>query len=126
MTNTLKILIIDDNEVILEILENFLTLQKYDLVTAATGFEGINIFNNDVEKFDLVITDLIMPDISGVGVITMLKKTRPDIPIIAITGYGKHPELLATEAKADIVLEKPINLNILNQHIIDLMGKVNP
>lgn len=124
MAKSLKLLIIDDNEVILEILESFLSLQKYDLVTASTGFEGINLFNEDVDSFDLVITDLIMPDISGVGVIAMLKKKRPDIPIIAITGYGKHPELLATEAKANIVLEKPINLKMLNKHIINLADKV--
>lgn len=124
MTESLKLLIIDDNEVILEILDSFLSLQKYDLVTASTGFEGINLFNADVDSFDLVITDLIMPDISGVGVITMLKKKRPDIPIIAITGYGKHPELLATEAKADVVLEKPINLKMLNKYIISLVDKV--
>ncbi len=124
MTESLKLLIIDDNEVILEILDSFLSLQKYDLVTASTGFEGINLFNADVDSFDLVITDLIMPDISGVGVITMLKKKRPDIPIIAITGYGKHPELLATEAKADVVLEKPINLKMLNNYIISLVDKV--
>lgn len=126
MKGSLKLLVIDDNEVILEILESFLSLQKYDLVTASTGFEGINLFNADVNNFDLVITDLIMPDISGVGVIAMLKKKRADIPIIAITGYGKHPELLATEAKADIVLEKPINLNTLNKHIINLVNKVKP
>lgn len=123
MTNNHKLLVIDDNEVILEILESFLSLQQYDLVTASTGFEGINLFNADVDNFDLVITDLIMPDISGVGVIAMLKKKRPDIPIIAITGYGKHPELLATEAKADIVLEKPINLKTLNKHITDLIQR---
>ncbi len=123
MAEPLKLLIIDDNEVILEILESFLSLQKHDLVTASTGFEGINLFNEDIDSFDLVITDLIMPDISGVGVIAMLKKKRPDIPIIAITGYGKHPELLATEAKADIVLEKPINLKMLNKHIMKLAYK---
>ncbi len=123
MADSLKLLIIDDNDVILEILESFLSLKQYDLVTASTGFEGINLFNAEVDKFDLVITDIIMPDISGVGVIAMLKKKRPDIPIIAITGFGKHPELLATEAKADIVLEKPINLNVLNNHIIELIKK---
>lgn len=123
MAESLKLLVIDDNEVILEILENFLSLKKYDLVTASTGFDGINLFNSEVDTFDLVITDIIMPDISGVGVISMLKKKRPDIPIIAITGFGKHPELLATEAKADVVLEKPINLSVLNKHIIKLTSK---
>jgi DNA-binding NtrC family response regulator len=64
-----------------------------------------------------------MPDISGVGVISIVKKKYPGVPVIAITGWGEHPEALATEADADIVLEKPFELNELDRHVSDMLAK---
>ena len=123
MPDNFKLLIIDDSDVILDILKRFLIQKNYDVSTALNGLEGIQLFNAQPALFDLVITDMVMPDISGVGVISILKKERPDIPIIAITGYGPHAEILASEANADIILEKPIDLSVLNQHIISLITK---
>ncbi len=121
MPDKIKLLIIDDSDVILDILKRFLEQKQYEVFTAANGLEGIKRFKTDTSHFDLVITDIVMPDISGVGVISILKKERPDMPIIAITGYGPHAEILAAEANADIILEKPINLNVLNKHIMSLL-----
>jgi DNA-binding NtrC family response regulator len=64
-----------------------------------------------------------MPDISGVGVISIVKKKYPSIPVIAITGWGEHPEALATEADADLVLEKPFELSDLDKSVSDLLAK---
>ena len=69
------------------------------------------------EGFDVVITDLIMPDISGVALISIIKKRFPDTLVIAITGWGEHPEALATEAEADLVMEKPFELSKLDKLI---------
>lgn len=123
MAKKFKLLIIDDSEVIVEMLYQFLKTKNYELVSAFNGLDGIKLFNADPDGFDLVITDIVMPNISGVGVISILKKKRPDLPIIAITGFGEHPESLAAEAHADVVLEKPIDLNILDDHITTLIKK---
>ena len=64
-----------------------------------------------------------MPDISGVGVISIVKKKYPAIPVIALTGWGEHPEALATEADADLVLEKPFELAELDKHVSDMLAK---
>lgn len=125
MAKTMKLLIIDDSEVIVEMLYQFLKSKNYDIVSASNGLDGIKLFNADADGFDLVITDIVMPNISGVGVISILKNKRPDLPIIAITGFGEHPESLAAEAHADVVLEKPIDLNVLDEHISALIKKAN-
>lgn len=122
MEKKYRILIIDDSEETVAGLEDFFR-EKYQVFTAADGMQGLKLFENEVEGFDLVITDLVMPYISGVGVISIIKKKYSGTPIIAITGWGEHPGALATEAKADIVLEKPIELPDLEKLVHDLLAK---
>ena len=122
MVNPYKLLVIDDNKEILTALNDFLSKKNYDVVSASDGLDGLKLLETEKQGFDLVITDLIMPNISGVGLISILKKKFPDIPVIAITGWGEHPEALATEAQADRVLEKPFDLSELDTLIRELLS----
>ena len=122
MKNASKLLVIDDNKEILDALYDFLSKKKYNVVTASNGLEGLKLLENDKQRFDLVITDLIMPDISGVALISIIKKKYPNTRVIAITGWGEHPEALATEAEADHVLEKPFELSDLERLIKKLLS----
>ena len=122
MTNSSKLLIIDDNKEILDTIYDFLSKKKYDVVSASNGLEGLKLIENEKQGFNLVITDLIMPDISGVALISIIKKKYPDTRVIAITGWGEHPEALATEAEADHVLEKPFELSELEKWIKKLLS----
>ena len=81
------------------------------------------MFETENDEFDIVITDLVMPYISGVGVISIIKKKYPGTPVIAITGWGDHPGALATEAEADLVLDKPFELPDLDNHVKELLEK---
>ena len=117
-----RILVIDDSKETVAGLYSFFNT-KYDVLTAENGLDGLKRFEENENRIDLVITDLVMPDISGVGVISIVKKKYPGIPVIAITGWGEHPEALATEAQADLVLEKPIELDKMDKFINDLLSK---
>jgi DNA-binding NtrC family response regulator len=117
-----KLLVIDDSKETVAGLNSFLS-QKYDVITAYNGLDGLKAFETDESSIDLVITDLVMPEISGVGVISIIKKKYPGIPVIAITGWGEHPGALATEAEADLVLDKPFELVDLERHVADLISK---
>ena len=121
MKKKIKILIIDDNEELLSALAAHLKLKDFSVVTANNGLDGIKILDAEKTGFDLVITDLVMPNISGIGVISIIKKRGFHLPVIAITGWGEHPERLAAEAEADLVLEKPFNLYELDKHIERLL-----
>jgi len=120
-----KLLIIDDSEEILSALHNFFNKKQYDVVSASDGLDGLKLIEETREKFDLIITDLVMPNVSGIGLISIVKKKYPEIPVIAITGWGEHPEALAIEAAADLVLEKPIELADLDKIIMDLLSDRN-
>jgi DNA-binding NtrC family response regulator len=122
MKDKYKILIIDDSKETVSGLKSFFN-DKYNTVTASNGLDGLKAFENDREGFDLIVTDLIMPEISGVALIEIIKKKSPVTPIIAITGWGYHPKALATEAKADLVLEKPFEMEVLDQSITKLLAK---
>jgi DNA-binding response OmpR family regulator len=122
MNKPSKLLIIDDNKEILSIFKDFFIKKKYEVFSATDGLEGLKILETEQQGFDLVITDLVMPNISGVALISIIKKRFPDTPVIAITGWGEHPEALATEAQADKVLEKPFELSELDKAINELIS----
>ena len=122
MGKNYRILIIDDSKETIDGLGSFFR-EKYDVLTACNGLDGIKEFENGDGCVDLVLTDLVMPDISGIGVISVIKKKSPELPIIAMTGWGEHPSALARDAKADLVLNKPFELEDLDRHVAELLVK---
>ena len=123
MKKPVKILIIDDNEEIINILHHFFTTRHYTVSTAINGLDGLKLIEADNISFDLIITDLVMPHISGAAIISIVKKKYPAMPIIAMTGLGEHPEILATEAHADAVVKKPFDLSKLEKIVKAVLKK---
>jgi len=123
MEKPYKLLIIDYNEEILIALRDFFSKKKYHVISAPNGLEGLKLIENFKDTIDLIITDLVMPNVSGVAVISIVKRKYPQIPIIAITGWGEHPEALAEEAQADLVLEKPFDLADLDKTMKELLSR---
>ena len=80
------ILVIDDEPVIRVLLRQLLEKNGFTVIEAGDGLEGIRLFNQ--KQPDLVITDLIMPNEEGLGVIRALKQARDNVPIIAMSGGG--------------------------------------
>jgi len=82
-----RILIIDDDVQILDMLRQILKSEGYEVVEAADGREGIRLYRED--PADLIITDIIMPEKEGIETIMELKRDFPDVKIIAISGGGR-------------------------------------
>lgn len=104
-----KILIIEDDRDVLETLARILAEEGYSTVGATNGKEGIAVFER--EHPALVITDLIMPEKEGIETIAELRRLRPDVKILAISGGGtlKNMDLLEMAGKlgASATLAKP-------------------
>ena len=122
MDQPLKLLIIDDDKDVLANLCYFFNEKNYDVTTASDGLEGLKLLEAENQRFDLVITDLVMPQISGIGLISIIKKKFPDTPVIAITGWGEFPGAFAIESQADKVLSKPFELSELDKAIDELIS----
>jgi CheY-like chemotaxis protein len=118
-----RILLVDDEEAVVETVKQILDRLGYRVVPRTSSLEALETFRKDPEGFDLVITDLTMPRMTGVEFTKELKRLRPDIPIILCTGYS---ELMGEEeAKAMGIREffkKPIRAQKMLEkirHVLD-------
>ena len=85
-----RILVIDDEELILNFLRDLLVEEGFEVLTARNGEEGLALF--ETNPADLVITDIIMPVKDGLDTILELKKRAPELPVIAISAGGNIPK----------------------------------
>lgn len=115
-----KILVIDDEEAVRDILSRLLRTKGHQVEVASDGEEGIECFRN--QEFDLVFTDLGMPKISGWEVGKALKGLNPKIPVIMITGWGMElSREKMTENGIDLIISKPFNFDQVSQLIFEAM-----
>mgnify|MGYP006295083797 CR=1 FL=1 len=82
-----NVLVIDDDKPLREMILQLLTREGIDAVGAVDGKEALKKL--DEQAFDLLITDIVMPDMEGLELITHLRKACPDLPVIAISGGAR-------------------------------------
>lgn len=116
-----KILIVDNDEKILSILQEYLELCHYQVTTAPSGLDALMLLRSG--DYNVLLTDIVMPDISGLGLIEITRKEFPDLPIIAMTGYGRQVKNLTSERSPDYYLEKPFDLTELSKVVHSVLHK---
>lgn len=123
---TLNILCIDDDAQILEMLNACLTAYGHQVQMASGGNCGINLFNaalQNSEPYDVVITDLRMPDVTGCDVAHAIKIESPSTPVILLTAWGATlTDDAAIVSTVDAVLSKPPRMQELNDLLLRLAG----
>ncbi len=107
-----RVLIIDDDQSMLELAEFHLQARGYESARAETGEEGLKLVESS--QFDLILTDLQLPDLGGIEVVKRLKEISPDSEIIMISGHGSVAKAVeATKAGAFYFVEKPVEFEEL-------------
>ncbi|HSC26421.1 MAG TPA: sigma-54 dependent transcriptional regulator [Vicinamibacterales bacterium] len=86
MTRTTTILAIDDDDSLRRVIEYNLTEEGYCVITAADGSSGLEAFQR--QAVDVVLTDIRMPGLEGIELLTRLKAMQPDLPVIVLTAFG--------------------------------------
>ncbi|MEM7168748.1 MAG: response regulator [Pseudomonadota bacterium] len=121
-----KILLVDDMNGVRSSLSMVLKTAGHDVIEAENGQVGLEKCRNG--NFDLVITDIVMPEVDGSEVILNVKKSAPALPVLAISGGGSsisaEQALILAKETADSVLAKPFSRQELLDEVNRLITKV--
>ncbi len=112
-----KILLVDDESSMIDVTQLILTELGYEVSTAGDGREGLKVLES--AQPDLVITDIVMPDMEGIEFIRALAKERPSLPVIVMSGHGIGLKFLnsARAFGAKATLQKPFTPRQLSEAI---------
>ncbi len=118
-----KILLIDDDPTIQKVFSQFLTNMGHEVGQAENGKIGLRMMEEG--RPDLVITDIMMPEMDGLEILLKIRSNHDDIPVIAISGGMRAlPVNFLHQAKlfgAKYVFEKPVPLDVLNNAVKELI-----
>ncbi len=121
-SSSLRIMLVDDEAVLLEVLSELLGSGGHKVENFESGEAALKAFQS--KRFDLVITDRAMPNMSGEQLAAEIKSINPHTPIIMATGFG---DTMSSTDKAsshvDLVLAKPVPLDVLNQKLSELTAR---
>lgn len=116
------LLLVDDELYMLNILNAMLSCVGYSVTPAQEGKSALELIEKNV--FDLVITDLMMPQISGWHIAAAAKCKAPETPVILLTGWPeKYKQADLSERGVDLMLAKPVSLKQLTRSVEELMSR---
>ncbi len=119
-----RILAVDDQPVLCEILVEYLTDEWHEVETAGDGYEALEKFRR--QPFDLIITDKAMPGMGGEQLALQAKALSARTRVIMLTGYGPISDLPPEASCVDLILDKPTTCNALREAVGRVMaGNVN-
>ncbi|MBI3452069.1 MAG: response regulator [Rhodospirillales bacterium] len=123
-----RILVIDDEQMIRLYLRQALTMAGHEVGEAVNGKDGVQKYT--ASQWDLVITDIIMPEQEGIETVTLLRRANPQAKIIAISGGGRIGNTdflqMAKQIGAGDVLKKPFKKSELLATVQRMLGEVKP
>jgi CheY-like chemotaxis protein len=118
------ILFVDDEQALATMSKQMLELLGYKAVTRTSSVEAFELFQHDPNRFDLVITDMTMPNMTGEKLARKILAIRPDIPVILCTGYSEQiNEPRAKELGIRAFVMKPLVMRDLSNKIRDVLDK---
>ena len=118
-----KILLVDDEEQVVQVTGEILQSLGYEVVGRTSPHGALELFSSLPNEFDLVLTDLTMPGLTGLELSERVKKIRPDIPIILFTGYSDQlSKDAAVEAGIGEYCMKPISMRDLSMVVGRFLG----
>lgn len=119
-----RIMIVDDEKAIRDVSEEILTSHGYDVTVFENGSQALSEFGKDPNKYDLIITDMTMPKLTGDKLAIKILDINPDMPVLICTGYS---ETLSDEKASAIgikkVLNKPLEMNTLLKNIRKILNE---
>lgn len=115
--NNIKIMIVEDEPKLLKTMTDFLTLQEYDVEYASDGNSALALFREKKREIELILLDLMLPDISGYTVLKEIRKIS-EVPVIILSARSAVADQISGfEKGADDYVTKPFSLSLVKMHI---------
>ena len=115
------ILLVDDEEMMVDVTGRILERLGYDVVTRTSSIDALETFQEKPDEFDLIITDQIMPNMTGTQLAENILAVRPDIPVILCSGF---PENVSSEELKQIGIKEFITKPVSRQQISEIVHKL--
>ena len=111
------ILVVEDAEPIRRMVCSMLALSGYNCLEAADGLEALGIVKGGPQSLDLILTDVLMPEMGGAELARHVADLRPDLPIVFMSGYSDDPVVRTLERAPSLFLAKPFTATALAEKI---------
>jgi two-component system response regulator GlrR len=120
-TRSAKVLVVDDDASVLEIITDMLNYKGYTVFPFRSGAEAVK--SMEAEKPDIIITDFYMPNLDGLELAEQIKEEYPNIPIVLLTGsFAPQSEIDPFYRNVDLVLTKPVGWQQLLEAVSKLLA----
>jgi CheY-like chemotaxis protein len=124
LTGTETILLVDDEHEVLDVGEKLLKQMGYKVLVSSNGKEAVDVYAENKDEVDLVILDMIMPDLGGGETYDRMKETDPDVKVLLSSGYsidGQASEILHRGCNGFI--HKPFGMKELSRELREVVDK---
>ncbi len=121
-----RVLLVEDDAVVRRLTARVLTQAGYQVVEASNGEEGLRMAQEASPPFDLLLTDLVMPKMSGAELASALRTERPSMPVVFMSGYADEviQRQLVDETSLPAILAKPYSIDALRAVVRDAIRKL--
>ena len=121
------ILLVDDERTIIDVTRDMLETFGYQVLASQSGQDAIRICQDQAGRIDLVILDMILPDMNGEEIFELIKAIRPDMRIILATGFSFNDQVGRIMARGcDAFLQKPFGLRELSGKVREVLDREKP
>ena len=122
LTGKETVLLVDDEQLVIDVAGEMLEYLGYNVIFALTGSEAVDVYQKYKSKIDIIILDIIMPDMGGGDVFEKLKELAPEIKVLLSSGYsidGEATQLLQRGCSGFI--QKPFDLTELSRKVREIL-----
>lgn len=117
------ILLVDDQPSVLHVQQMLLEAMGHTVITALNGQAAIAAYEKNEKHIQMLVTDFKMPDMDGIDLAKRLRKTKPSLPLLMVTGYGEKDKLKQADKLNMTIITKPTNLDKFSKAITETQLK---
>jgi two-component system, cell cycle sensor histidine kinase and response regulator CckA len=125
VAKNIGVLICEDEPVLLDLLVNILEEYSFKIFKAENGLEGQEIYQKHSTEIDLILTDLTMPKMNGIDLISKIQKDRPDLHVIVMTGFNHTEKKMPLQSDKIDIIEKPFSVVQLKEKVNLMLDRIN-